>query len=235
MLATPIEVRHILGGELLLDRLPDGAHLERLPGRAHPVPASRLVPGAAGRSPPACCWAWPSRRRSSASPPPSSNDSGFAAMFRFVINPLFLFSGTFFPLSSAARLAEVVRVDRGRHAAVPRRGAGPRRGPGRRRARWPAGRWHVAYLVDLRRGLRGRRPSAPEPQAGEVDGRTDGGHRAAPAGTDADTAVRLLPAARPAAGAAQPARLPARLDHHRVAASSSRSSTCWASASGSAA
>jgi lipooligosaccharide transport system permease protein len=26
------------------------------------------------------------------------NDSGFAAMFRFVINPLFLFSGTFFPV-----------------------------------------------------------------------------------------------------------------------------------------
>jgi lipooligosaccharide transport system permease protein len=29
-----------------------------------------------------------------------SNDSGFAALFRFVINPLFLFSGTFFPVSS---------------------------------------------------------------------------------------------------------------------------------------
>ncbi len=28
------------------------------------------------------------------------NDSGFAALFRFVINPLFLFSGTFFPVSS---------------------------------------------------------------------------------------------------------------------------------------
>jgi lipooligosaccharide transport system permease protein len=27
------------------------------------------------------------------------NDSGFAALFRFVINPLFLFSGTFFPVS----------------------------------------------------------------------------------------------------------------------------------------
>jgi lipooligosaccharide transport system permease protein len=26
------------------------------------------------------------------------NDSGFAALFRFVINPLFLFSGTFFPV-----------------------------------------------------------------------------------------------------------------------------------------
>ena len=27
------------------------------------------------------------------------NDAGFAALFRFVINPLFLFSGTFFPLT----------------------------------------------------------------------------------------------------------------------------------------
>jgi len=27
------------------------------------------------------------------------NDVGFSAIFRFVVNPLFLFSGTFFPLS----------------------------------------------------------------------------------------------------------------------------------------
>ncbi len=100
MLATPIEVRHILGRRAALDRLPDGAHLERLPGRAHPVPDPDLVPGAAGRSPPACCWAWPSRRAIISFAATQKNDSGFAAMFRFVINPLFLFSGTFFPLSS---------------------------------------------------------------------------------------------------------------------------------------
>ncbi len=68
----------------------------------------------------------------------------------------------------------------------------------------------------VRLGLRGRGPSAPEPQAGEVDGRTDGSHRSAPPGTDADPALGLVPPARPAAGPAQPARLPARLDHHRV-------------------
>ncbi len=28
------------------------------------------------------------------------NDVGFSAIFRFVINPLFLFSGTFFPLTN---------------------------------------------------------------------------------------------------------------------------------------
>ena len=35
------------------------------------------------------------------------NDSGFAAMFRFVINPLFLFSGTFFPVD---RLPDALHV-----------------------------------------------------------------------------------------------------------------------------
>ena len=36
------------GWRAALDRLPDGAHLERLPGRAHPVPDPDLVPRAAG-------------------------------------------------------------------------------------------------------------------------------------------------------------------------------------------
>ena len=36
------------------------------------------------------------------------NDSGFAAMFRFVINPLFLFSGTFFPVDRLPDAIEFV-------------------------------------------------------------------------------------------------------------------------------
>ncbi len=36
------------------------------------------------------------------------NDGGFAALFRFVINPLFLFSGTFFPVSSLPDAIEFV-------------------------------------------------------------------------------------------------------------------------------
>ena len=92
------------------------------------------------------------------------NDSGFAAMFRFVINPLFLFSGTFFPGSCPT--ARVGRVDRRRHAALPRRRPGPRRGPGRV-GTLPPGRWHVAYLVTFASVFAGRRPSAPEPQAGD--------------------------------------------------------------------
>lgn len=37
-----------------------------------------------------------------------TNDSGFAALFRFVINPLFLFSGTFFPVSRLPHAVEWV-------------------------------------------------------------------------------------------------------------------------------
>jgi len=37
-----------------------------------------------------------------------TNDSGFAALFRFVINPLFLFSGTFFPISQLPDAVEWV-------------------------------------------------------------------------------------------------------------------------------
>ena len=41
----------------------------------------------------------PTRRRSSPSRRPVENDSGFAMLFRFGIVPMFLFSGTFFPVS----------------------------------------------------------------------------------------------------------------------------------------
>jgi len=37
-----------------------------------------------------------------------TNDAGFAALFRFVINPLFLFSGTFFPVSQLPDAVERV-------------------------------------------------------------------------------------------------------------------------------
>ena len=37
-----------------------------------------------------------------ARPPRSENDSGFAALQRFLIMPMFLFSGTFFPVEPAA-------------------------------------------------------------------------------------------------------------------------------------
>jgi lipooligosaccharide transport system permease protein len=98
MLATPIAVRHILGGELLyigfrtatismvflvvltLFRVPTS------PLALLAIPAAVLV-GLAFSS---AVIAFAATQR---------NDSGFAAMFRFVVNPLFLFSGTFFPIS----------------------------------------------------------------------------------------------------------------------------------------
>ena len=36
------------------------------------------------------------------------NDVGFSAVFRFIINPLFLFSGTFFPLTQLPEPLQVI-------------------------------------------------------------------------------------------------------------------------------
>lgn len=70
------------------------------------------------------------------------NDSGFAAMFRFVINPLFLFSGTFFPVDRLPDAIEFVA------ALTPLyHGVGLIRGlvlQTTELANWPI---HLAYLV----------------------------------------------------------------------------------------
>ncbi len=70
------------------------------------------------------------------------NDSGFAAMFRFVINPLFLFSGTFFPVDRLPDAIEFVA------ALTPLyHGVGLIRGlvlQTPELANWPI---HLAYLV----------------------------------------------------------------------------------------
>ena len=60
-----------------------------------PVAADR-----ARRSPRRSSPAWRSRRRSWPSRPPKRTPSKFASLFRFGITPLFLFSGTFFPIES---------------------------------------------------------------------------------------------------------------------------------------
>ena len=73
------------------------------------------------------------------------NDTGFSTIYRFGLIPLFLFSGTFFPIAPAPGLAAARRPG---HAAVPRRGAvpGPRARP---HADWPRPARHLAYLVVL--------------------------------------------------------------------------------------
>jgi lipooligosaccharide transport system permease protein len=98
MLATPLEVRHLLIGELLwigfrvltiafvflgvmtLFGIPRG------PLALLAVPAAILT----GLAFSAAVIAFSATQR---------NDSGFSWMFRFIINPLFLFSGTFFPIT----------------------------------------------------------------------------------------------------------------------------------------
>jgi lipooligosaccharide transport system permease protein len=98
MLATPIAVRDILGGELLwiafrmvlissvfLGVLTLFA-IPRSPLALIAVPAAVLT----GVAFSAAIISFAATQR---------NDAGFAWMFRFVINPLFLFSGTFFPLA----------------------------------------------------------------------------------------------------------------------------------------
>ena len=99
MLATPIEVRHILGGELLWIgfRMVLISSVFLVVLTLFRIPTSFLALLAV----PACVLlgvAFSAAIISFAAT--QKNDSGFAAMFRFVINPLFLFSGTFFPLST---------------------------------------------------------------------------------------------------------------------------------------
>jgi lipooligosaccharide transport system permease protein len=98
MLATPLSVRHIIGGELawigfrmvLISTVFLGVltlfGIPRTPLAVMAVPAAVLT----GVAFSGAIIAFAATQR---------NDAGFAWIFRFVINPLFLFSGTFFPLS----------------------------------------------------------------------------------------------------------------------------------------
>ncbi|HEY7846827.1 MAG TPA: ABC transporter permease [Candidatus Limnocylindria bacterium] len=142
MLATPIGVGNILGGELLwigfrmvlissvflvvltLFRIPTSA-LALLA-----VPACVLL----GIAFSAAIISFAATQR---------NDAGFAWMFRFVVNPLFLFSGTFFPLTQMPDWVQWIA------AATPLyHGVALVRGvvldDAATLASWP---WHVAYLV----------------------------------------------------------------------------------------
>ena len=99
MLATPLEVRHLLAGELMwiAFRVLTIAvvflavmtifGIPRSPLALLAVPAAMLT----GVAFSAAVIAFAATQR---------NDAGFAWLFRFVINPLFLFSGTFFPVAS---------------------------------------------------------------------------------------------------------------------------------------
>jgi lipooligosaccharide transport system permease protein len=99
MLSTPLTTRNIIIGELFWVAFRIGTlatvflvvltlfGIVRSPLAILAVPVAVLV-GTAFSS---CLIAFTTTQR---------NDVGFSAIFRFVINPLFLFSGTFFPLSN---------------------------------------------------------------------------------------------------------------------------------------
>jgi lipooligosaccharide transport system permease protein len=104
MLSTPLTTRNLVVGELFWVAFRIGTlaavflivlaifGIVRSPFAVLAVPVAMLI-GTAFSS---CLVAFTATQR---------NDVGFSALFRFVINPLFLFSGTFFPLD---RLPDVI-------------------------------------------------------------------------------------------------------------------------------
>jgi lipooligosaccharide transport system permease protein len=99
MLSTPLTTRNIIIGELFWVAFRIGTlatvflvvltlfGIVRSPAAVLVVPVAMLI-GTAFSS---CLIAFTATQK---------NDVGFSAIFRFVINPLFLFSGTFFPLTN---------------------------------------------------------------------------------------------------------------------------------------
>jgi len=98
MLSTPLGIRHIVIGELGWSAFRIGSlaavflvvlflfGVPRSPLALLAIPFTILI----GLAFSACLIAFTATQK---------NDVGFSAIFRFVINPLFLFSGTFFPLT----------------------------------------------------------------------------------------------------------------------------------------
>lgn len=144
MLATPLDVRHLVGGELLwigfrvLTISSVFLVVLTLFGIPHWPLALLAVPSAilTGLAFSSVVMAFAATQR---------NGEGFSWMFRFIINPLFLFSGTFFPLGALPEpvqwaaaftpLYHGVALVRGTVLAEPAF-LGP----------WPL---HVAYLVGM--------------------------------------------------------------------------------------
>jgi lipooligosaccharide transport system permease protein len=142
MLATPLSVRHIVGGELawigfrmvLIATVFLGVlwlfAIPRSPLAVVAIPAAVLT----GVAFSAAIISFAATQR---------NDAGFAWIFRFVINPLFLFSGTFFPLTQLPVQVQWVAL-----ATPLYHGVSLTRGLILNDATLLAGwYWHVGYLV----------------------------------------------------------------------------------------
>jgi lipooligosaccharide transport system permease protein len=140
ILATPIEVHHLLIGELgwIAFRLTTMSSVFMIVLTLFGIPRSPLallaIPAAVLTG---VAFAAPIIGFSAT----RTNDSGFAALFRFIVNPLFLFSGTFFPVSQLPDAVEwIAAATPLYHGVALVRGAVLDSMP----ASWPL---HVAYLV----------------------------------------------------------------------------------------
>jgi lipooligosaccharide transport system permease protein len=107
MILSPLDARHVASGQLLWAglRVAFGAVIFALvmavfgaiePGRAVLLIPVAVLTGLAFAAP---IQAFAATQR---------NDSAFASLFRFVIMPMFIFSGTFFPISQLPELLQVV-------------------------------------------------------------------------------------------------------------------------------
>ena len=107
MLSTPLQIRNIVWGELAWSAFRIGTlaviflvvlalfGIPQSPLAVLAIPFTSLI-GLAFSS---CLIAFTATQK---------NDVGFSAVFRFIINPLFLFSGTFFPLTQLPEPLQVI-------------------------------------------------------------------------------------------------------------------------------
>jgi lipooligosaccharide transport system permease protein len=107
MLSTPLQIRNIVWGELAWSAFRIGTlsivflvvlllfGIPQSPLAVLAIPFTILI-GLAFSS---CLIAFTATQK---------NDVGFSAVFRFIINPLFLFSGTFFPLTQLPEVLQLV-------------------------------------------------------------------------------------------------------------------------------
>ena len=209
--------RRSCDGDLLFIADPD-----RLAGSARLLPGAARVRRAGGPAGVlmaplvACSPGWPARRRCWRSAPGCEDEGGaFNVLFRFVLIPMTLFSGSFFPIDqmplAISWMAWISPLWHGNELA---RGAALGGS-----ALWPAV-GHSAYLLALLAVGAGRRPPVLPREADRVSARTDHGvdRAAAPAVAVACCACSRCSCRGPVLGGAgaEPAGLPAVLDGHRL-------------------
>ena len=161
-------------------------------------------------------------------------DSSFSTLYRFAIIPMFLFSGTFFPISQLPTWLQVVAYV---HAAVPRGGAVPRPDarPGRAGRTWGTSPTWCA----LCRRRATRRAGGPSPGGWWCESRDDDRQRVDRRSTGGRPGWRRGSRRSPSWAGATPRGCSSATSWSTGArgssssrASSSRSSTCSPSASG---